>query len=361
MDSGDLPHPNWKVLATAHLKWKVFVQAKPETQSESKEEKRIDKSYISGEDAKKFYEGLLHEDAVASTSRNPGSSHTDFSEVECSSEDEEVNAEAKKCCPKSLHKAMKHAQNNEEENLRQMLDNGLSVNAKDEFGWSLLMVAACGGAKAVVRTLLERKARTGTRDSKGNTAIYLAMLRGHQGIVDMLIKANKRKDEDSGSNKDIVSSSSNIIEKFYCDICKITVETSTRLQHETSIVHQFNVGAGSNKTVYGIPASNKGFQILVNQGWDTEKGLGPDNSGAKFPVKTALKNDRKGIGAAVNKTSLRVTHFGPGDASAVQRCHTSNERIERQRTISRRERNRLRMKEKRREIEIRRALSEPDY
>lgn len=360
MDRGDLPHPNWKALATAHLEWKVFVQAKPETQKEHREEKPVKRKSVTGEEAKRFYEDLLEEEAVAGTSRNTDSSQTDLSEEQSSSEDDEASLDNKKCCTKTIHTAMKHAQNNEDESLQRMLENGLSVNAKDEYGWSLLMVAACGGAKAVVKTLLERKARTGIRDSKGNTAIYLAMLKGHQDIVNMLIKANKRKKEDSGAKEDIASSSSNRIEKFYCDVCKITIETSTRLQHETSIVHQFNLGSGSNKTIYGIPASNKGFQILVNQGWDTEKGLGPDSSGSKFPVKTALKNDRKGLGAD-NETSRRVTHFGPGDASAVKRFHTNSERTERQRTVSRRERNRQRMKEKRREIDIRKALSEPDY
>lgn len=127
----------------------------------------------------------------------------------------------------------------------------------------------------------------------------------------------------------------------------------------SSITHQLNLKPKLPGTVYGIPRSNKGFQLLVNQGWDTEKGLGNDGKGQKFPVKTILKTDRKGFGDK-NKSAARVTHFGPGDVSAIKR-NKNIQRVPQQKTISRQQANQQRKKEKRKESDLRRLLNEPDY
>ncbi|KAG7153618.1 G patch domain and ankyrin repeat-containing protein 1-like [Homarus americanus] len=373
MDNTDHLHPNWKALATAHMKWKVFVQAQPEIPLEQKEKQKKIYMSLDGEDAKKFYEELVEDCSHPSSSvdhkqleignseRAPNLDKDDCDEVEENSNQKWYSG--KKECPQSIHKAMKFAQNNDSVNLREMVTNGFNVNAKDEYGWSLLMVSACAGAKDAVQLLLEHKARTGARDSKGNTAIYLATMKGHRKIVDMLINCSKKKDSNYQSPEDVNVvhlKKKSLTEEFFCDICQKTIKESTKIQHETSIVHQFKLGMGANKTMYGIPPSNKGYQLLVNQGWDTEKGLGPQSSGTKFPVKTVLKRDREGLGN-VKKDIARVTHFGPADTDAVERVCKPGERVERHNTLSRRERKKQKTEDQRKEIEIRRMLNEPDY
>ena len=61
---------------------------------------------------------------------------------------------------------------------------------------------------------------------------------------------------------------------------------------------------------------------MVNQGWNAEKGLRPENSGVKFPVKSVLKRNRKSLGALA-KGKTKITHFGPGDESAVKGSRSS--------------------------------------
>lgn len=46
--------------------------------------------------------------------------------------------------------------------------------------------------------------------------------------------------------------------------------------------------------------------MLVNSGWDYEKGLGVDGQGTRHPVATRLKHDRLALGA--EKTKKVVTH-----------------------------------------------------
>ena len=66
-------------------------------------------------------------------------------------------------------------------------------------------------------------------------------------------------------------------------------------------------------------------------------GLGPEGIGRKFPVKTVLKRDRSGFGIGTNKKA-RVTHFGPGDESAIKGRRAKMDKKERvQRKVSKKE------------------------
>lgn len=47
--------------------------------------------------------------------------------------------------------------------------------------------------------------------------------------------------------------------------------------------------------------------MLVNSGWEYEKGLGAEGQGARHPVATRLKHDRLALGAAGTSKKL-VTH-----------------------------------------------------
>ena len=266
--------------------------------------------------------------------------------------------------PQDTHTALRLAQTNDAAALSRMIDQGLNINTKDRYGWSLLMVAACAGAMDAVRMLLTYGARTGFRDARGNTALYLATIKGHREVTEILVKANKHRtyNREHEEETDTDSSSSEMVdEEYFCDTCEVLVRKKESLSHKASIIHQFKVKAGQTRTLYGIPPSNRGYQLLVGQGWNTEDGLGSEKQGLKFPVKTVLKRDRKGLGAGGEKTP-RVTHFDPGDAAAIKRTRDHTERrLERPNTISRREMKRKKMHEQKEDIRLRRMLNEPDY
>ena len=84
--------------------------------------------------------------------------------------------------------------------------------------------------------------------------------------------------------------------------------------------------------------------------------LGPSGSGKKFPVKTVLKRDRKGVGLEENKA--RVTHFEAGDKRSVEGGWKREEglRTERAATVARKEQIRAKKKEAAKERNFRREM-----
>ena len=87
--------------------------------------------------------------------------------------------------------------------------------------------------------------------------------------------------------------------------------------------------------------------MLLRSGWNEHQGLGSRGDGKKYPVKTQLKRDRKGIGAdpEKNKTS-RITHFEPNDQHAV-----AQQNIPGKRTISAKKAAKYAMKKKKRKAQ----------
>lgn len=58
--------------------------------------------------------------------------------------------------------------------VKELLDNGLSVNARDRVGWTALMMASLEGLPDVARTLLSRGADPNIRSDRGETALIIA-------------------------------------------------------------------------------------------------------------------------------------------------------------------------------------------
>ncbi|XP_076061960.1 G patch domain and ankyrin repeat-containing protein 1 homolog isoform X2 [Oratosquilla oratoria] len=364
---GDL-HPNSKVLTTGLIKWKKFVKEKPESPLRQEPPKAKVLPEIRGEEAKGFYEHLIKDkdkESVPNSLMCKVEKHIYVENLDDDDEDDDdsFSKESQTCINKRIiYKAMQCAQSNDVNGLKKCLDEGVPVNSKDDYGWSLLMIAACAGARQVIQELLLRGAKISTSDKKGNTAMYLAAKMNHPDIVDTIIKSRKKKESEDQKELPVESDKRKKVESFYCNTCKAEIKESTRLQHETSIAHQFSMGPGSSVSSFGIPASNKGYQLLVNSGWDAESGLGPSGTGTKFPVKTVLKRDRKGLGKDEEKPIARVTHFGPGDKAAVKRAADDSVlRTERLGTLNRKKKQMERRKEKILEINLRRQLNEPEF
>lgn len=225
-----------------------------------------------------------------------------------------------------------------------------NVNICDQFGWTPLMSAAYSGHIGIVSTLLKLGANKKVKDKSGLRAIDLASKKNHVDIIHIL-KEKPKKDSTTGKrpvdNKNGENSTNG---GFYCDICKIFFMESSRAQHETSTLHIFNTRPKLGH-FYGIPKQNRGYQMLLNDGWNEESGLGPAGEGQKYPVKTFLKRDRKGLGQPDTNVA-RVTHFNPGDVDAVKSV-----RRETRKTSAKRDWKKQLQREAAKTRALRRALS----
>ncbi|KOS22829.1 G patch domain and ankyrin repeat-containing protein 1 -like protein [Escovopsis weberi] len=102
-------------------------------------------------------------------------------------------------------------------------------------------------------------------------------------------EADKVKDKDTESES--------VKETLICPVCALPITASQR-QHELSLAHQ--VSLAHSHPPSALDRSRMGLRALESQGWDPDsrRGLGRDGEGMRFPVKTVLKEDTLGIGAA---------------------------------------------------------------
>ncbi|XP_050481893.1 G patch domain and ankyrin repeat-containing protein 1 homolog isoform X2 [Bombus huntii] len=218
-----------------------------------------------------------------------------------------------------------------------------NVNLTDDFGWTPLMSAAYCGHLDVIEFLLNLGANRKARERSGLTAAQLALKKNYLNIVALLKKKseptpNKTLPETvtnaSGTNIDVplqirselvghLNNCTDIIHEgnddrkecssegtgFYCKICKVNFYQTTWKKHETSTLHIFNSKPKLTNIMYGISKQNKGYQMLLNYGWDEQGGLGPTGKGMKYPIKTCLKSDRKGIGQSNEKEYRALKHI----------------------------------------------------
>lgn len=223
------------------------------------------------------------------------------------------------------NKLFKAATDNDVATIEQMILNNRSVNVTDQFGWSALMMAACEGHIDATKVLIRRGAKIKTQNKQNDSALSLAEKKNHTHIVDYLhaeleFQSNNTiclsSDDDTDALEDL--SAKNELKTFFCDICNQNFSQSTQCSHIASTVHRFNRKDSQNVSRhFGIPESNKGFKMLLQQGWNRESGLGADSDGIIYPIKTSLRKPRSGLGTQQPKKP-RVTHFEAFDSSAIK-------------------------------------------
>lgn len=76
--------------------------------------------------------------------------------------------------------------------MQKLLQRGLDPDSTDRAGNTLLTIAAGEGNEALVKVLIEHKARLNLRNVNGETALQIAALKGFDGIVEALLKAGAR-------------------------------------------------------------------------------------------------------------------------------------------------------------------------
>ena len=293
----------------------------------------------------------------APTSSTNGIAHSYISEAYSVRTRAEVDLNARLC--KGASNFLKCAQEGDLNTLKLHLERGVDINVQDVYSWTAAMCAAYAGHSEVLQFLLESGANVYLVDNQGQNVLTIAesVKPKNKTICKMIRDFMDGKSDWRAIKKE----ESPKYDKFYCDNCKMEFGDITRQRHETSTIHLFNSKPkGDRSTFYHLPENNKGFKLLVQSGWDKEKGLGPEGKGNKFPVKTVLKRDRLGLGNP-NKASAKVTHFAPHDTDAVKRPRlddeSKNERKMRKSTLSKREQAKVLSKEKQKEMDFRIAFN----
>lgn len=372
------------------MTWKTFVRESydvPDVSTEIKEH-RLE---FQGVEAKVAYEEIINQESTANfqlekykdcKSRTLATRNNTISKPVFSNEKAKKNQiPEEKLTINSILKAV------EQKDLKFLLKHVTpeNVNLTDDFGWTPLMSAVYCGHLDIIKFLLSLGANKNAREKSGLTAAQLALKKNYLNIVALLkkktdSKANKisaemNMDKETKNNIAILQARSELIEPltnyngnlheninnakeqlndgkgFYCEICKVNFYQTSWKKHETSTLHIFNTKPKLSNTMYGISKQNKGYQMLLSTGWDEQSGLGPSGKGIKYPIKTCLKLDRKGIGQS-GENEYRVTHFKPGDTVAV-----SELKIFKQEGLKKKEREKLLNREVRKERALRIALS----
>ena len=278
---------------------------------------------------------------------NPVTSHSGNKIVKPESTGKEVSVSSKSTVKRKENKFLHCAQDGDLNELRRLVEDGVDVNVHDAYGWTALMCASHTGHLPVVQYLLDSGAQLTVRDSNRRTPIDIARLAKQHNLVKYY--------ENIGQDSDLHHEGNHSeCRPFYCEICQAEFKDTHLDAHNTSTVHLFNCRRPRKPTTYFLPENNKGFQMLLRAGWDKEKGLGSEEQGHKFPVKTVLKRDRHGLGAEEDRKA-KVTHFGPNDRKAVQEC--SVKRTMKATTLNAKARDQTLTREKRKERTFRMAFN----
>jgi len=369
-----------------NISWKTFVRESSDTQNDSPKKYTHQLSF-QGNEAKIAYEEIIQQPSSAATMRLKYSKSKSVGSQSSSDTNlASINAQLKRTTTSddivtkfTINTLLKAVEQKDLKFLQKYMTSE-NVNISDDFGWTPLMSAAYCGHLDIVQFLLTLGANKKIRDKSGLTAAQLALKKNYLSIVALL----KKKSELSSNNNQSLTNISKICntnilpmrsistessvehhkdtftEKkiefsqntpFYCEICEATFQETTPQKHENSTLHIFNTKPKLKHAMYGISRQNKGYRMLLNTGWDEEVGLGPSGKGIKYPIKTCLKIDRKGLGQPT-ENEYKVTHFKTNDIGTINSI-----KIAKQKPLKKRDREKLLHRESRKERALRIALS----
>lgn len=344
----DTLSPNWVALSTVHIRYQEFVTEGTKTPNPANQKRSAPISTInlSGRDVASFYEEV--------TSAPSNKEEVPPKIVKRRVKTKPLTEKVKTVPIQTFNKnALFRAavEDNYELVFEICNKNPELINETDGFGWTALMMAACEGSEKVFSILLVFGADFNVTDKRNHTAITLAENKNRENILQAFSEFNQKKNENSSAE---LSETATVEEQrsdpFFCETCEHIFKESTREQHNTSTLHQFNVKHHDFPRRFGIAETNRGFQLMLKQGWDRNSGLGPSRSGHLFPVKTVLREFRSGLGVDQDNTP-RVTHFRPYDLRAIKRRKSPP------RPETKKDRDRRMIRERRKERKIRNDLS----
>lgn len=110
----------------------------------------------------------------------------------------ELSLEEEKHFARLCNMAFNFARNNEAENLKIMIEAGLSVNLKTHKGDTLLMLAAYNNSYETAKMLLEKGARVDEKNDRGQTPLAGVCFKGYLPMCKLLVENGANVDENNG-------------------------------------------------------------------------------------------------------------------------------------------------------------------
>lgn len=333
--SDDQLHPNWVALATVHFKPKIFVRSSGTENDKTAEHESVKHQVEIDESASEAYKEILKLPSTAKKIENRVKSKRKRMKIEK--------------VPFDKQNFFKLAMADEAEELKNLCKNSIKpdLNARDGYGWTALMMAACEGAVNTFRLLLELGADLSVEDRKGNSALSLAAKKGFQNIIE----AN----EDYQPSLELIEISgdedeTDDLETLFCKDCGIEILKKTSKSHQTSTVHLFSCKFKGNTNIktFGIARTNVGFKMMRRTGWNGNTGLGAKQDGKLYPIKTVLR--KRGTGLGIEQDPAKITHFKANDPSSIKFRPPP-------RALTRKEIHENDIKDKRKDQRLRRELS----
>jgi len=308
------------------------------------------RSSLTGEEARQFYEGLFsdeqHSAGHSASSKSKSSSARSYKLYGMKAK--EKREKSLPLTERDCRLFLKAAAEGDLQTVKNYCKRGIDIEVEDMFRWTALMCASAGGSESVTDYLLRCGANLDQMDSSGRTTTSLAQSNGHSRVLDIIEKHRRENDE----IKLVDSMDKCKLDRGYCSTCQLYYAGD---KHDASMVHMINSGQlPAEGYAYGIAQSNKGYRMLKNSGWSEKFGLGKEREGRKYPIKTILKRDHKGLGMPGSEKLKKVTHFEPYDLRAIESAKSPQmKRGQYFKALAEKKR-----KEQRMEIEFRRMFNE---
>ncbi|KRY92190.1 G patch domain and ankyrin repeat-containing protein 1 -like protein [Trichinella pseudospiralis] len=200
-----------------------------------------------------------------------------------------------------------------------LLKDRIGINETDDFRWTALMCAAYAGHLNTVMFLLQYGAEPEIKNQKAKTASNLAADNGQYHIENLLkeflLERQRLQSSVSDSGFAEASTAAINVEQQVENFCTSCNRPYSDPHHHTSTGHLFQTWQIDLQPCFSINSSNIGYKMMVKSGWKETTGLGKEEKGRHYPVKTALKRDRYGLG--LKKQKCRISHFSAFDSTAV--------------------------------------------
>lgn len=298
-----------------------FVSACAEDRDTNHTRTKQPKGNLKGSEARNFYENLVSDEKITTSKDEPVKNSTKKTYPISTEEnnDRVGNSVYQASCQSDIseldiNRYLRYAQEGNIQQVKNMLKKGVSVDSQDRYGWTALMCAAHNGQFEVVKHLLSIGADVSVVDENNKNVSDIARTAGFKKISLFIQKLKKGILQKDFQDKKVDRKS----EEFYCQVCKCNFTDVTVKYHELSMVHLFNSKKKAKDDPFLLPASNKGYKMMLRSGWDGRKGLGPGGQGQRYPVKTILKRDRKCLGSLKDEKP-KITHFNANEKKAIQR------------------------------------------